>query len=148
MSAAAPANSAQGRAPVALEDFESGRVDPADFDHAAHVYVAWRLLGEVPIVSAIERYTAALRRLTARLGMPGKYHETITWFFLFLIAERRQACSSGAWDEFVAANPDLLQDAGLLLAGYYTPDRLCSDAARASFLLPDRVPGQGAGITR
>jgi len=132
---------------VTLPDFESGRIDADQFDHEAHVFVAWRLLGETSLRDALERYSAALRRVTAALGVPGKYHETITWFFVLLIAERRNGCEDD-WAAFAAANADLIRAPGGLLSRYYSAARLGSDAARQAFLLPDRAPAQGAGTIR
>ena len=71
-----------------IHAFEAGHIDPADFDHAAHVYVAWLYLQQTSLAEAIARFTAALRQLTARAGADARYHETITWFFLIVIAER------------------------------------------------------------
>ena len=42
------------------------------------------------LLEAVQHFAAALKRLTSQLGIPGKYHETITWFFMFLIEERRK----------------------------------------------------------
>lgn len=131
-----------------LADFEAGRVDGAKFNHAAHVHVAWQLLGEATLLQAIARYTSALRRLTHKLGVPGKYHETVSWFFILVVAERRSSCPSGKWSDFAAANPDLTCDPAAMLAKYYSPARLASGAARSTFLLPDLAPVQGAGTTR
>jgi len=132
---------------ISLADFEDACIDAREFDHAAHVYVAWQLLAEVPVPEAIARYASALQRLTRKLGVPGKYHETITGFFILLVAERRQACPARDWDRFAAANADLLRDPAALLAQFYSPARLGSDTARWTFLLPDLAPSQGAGTT-
>lgn len=148
MNARCTSKAAGPRVATTLADFEAGRVDGANFNHAAHVHVAWQLLAEVPLLHAIARYTSALRRLTHQLGVPGKYHETITWFFILVVAERRRSCPTGKWSDFAAANPDLTCDPAAMLAKYYSPARLASEAARSTFLLPDLAPLQGAGTTR
>jgi hypothetical protein len=76
------------RPTVSIEAFENGSIDPADFDHEAHVHIGWAYLGECELRDAVARFSAALRRLTIKLGIESKYHETITWFFMILIAER------------------------------------------------------------
>ena len=123
-----------------VAEFERGDIDPQLFDHAAHVYVAWSYLRGLPLAEAISRFTAALRRLTARFGAEQKYHETITWFFMILVAERRSGASGEDWSVFAAENPDLLGDAGRQLRRFYSPARLSSSVARQRFLLPDRSP--------
>jgi hypothetical protein len=125
-----------------VEAFESGEIDPGAFDHEAHVYVAWLYLEQFPLPEALEKFNAALRRLTVRLGVPGKYHATVTWFFLLLIAERRSADPGADWFRFRRLNADLFEDGGLL-EHYYHRQTLASDRARRSFVLPDRLMARG-----
>ena len=40
--------------------------------------MAWLYLERYTLLDAVSRFTAAIRRLTEKLGVPGKYHETIT----------------------------------------------------------------------
>jgi hypothetical protein len=123
---------------ITLETFERGEVDAESFDHEAHVYLGWLYLERYPLLEAIRRYRDGLRRLTARLGAPGKYHETITWFFLVQIDNRRRLAGTTDWPGFRRDNPDLFR-ARPLLARYYSPERVDSDTARRHFLLPDRI---------
>ncbi len=120
-----------------LDAFERGAIDAADFDHEAHIYVAWSYLNRYPVTIAIERYSEALKSLTRQLGVPGKYHETITWFYLFLIAERR--VESETWIAFRRRNGDLFDRSADVLGRYYRPATLKSDRARQSFVLPDAM---------
>src|SRR6185503_15445544 len=69
-----------------VERFE--RADVAKFHHPDHVRVAFAYLRVMPLLDAIGRFTAALRRFAAAQGKPRLYHETITWAFLFIIHER------------------------------------------------------------
>ena len=123
---------------VDIAAFEAANVDPQDFDHEAHVYVGWQYLSEHELDVALARFSAALQRLTRALGVEGKYHETITWFFMILISERMARHPGTDWPSFSAANGDLINDAGPLLAAHYTPERLQSPLARRQFLMPDR----------
>lgn len=118
--------------------FEAGAFDPADFDHAAHVYVAWSYLRQYELVEALRRFTHTLRALTIRLGIPHKYHETITWFFMIVIAERRALDPEEDWQAFSRRNADLLRGSSSLLRCCYSAERLHSTLARRQFLLPDR----------
>ncbi len=120
-----------------LAEFENGDLDPNTFAHAAHVYVTWQLLDECALLDAIQRFAAALKRLTKAISQETKYHETITWFFVMLIAERKTATES--WDQFAAANQDLISGSKSLLKQYYSEERLWSEQARRQFLLPDRM---------
>lgn len=124
--------------PLSISEFERFDVDPARFDHEAHVAIAWNYLDHYAEKVATERFVAALRALTAHLGVPGKYHETITRFYLEVIAERRLTNSGADWKEFRSLNPDLL-DPGLI-ARHYSPELIGSDEARNRYVPPDRLP--------
>jgi hypothetical protein len=122
-----------------IESFEIGAFDVETFTHEAHVYVAWSYLQKTSLTDAIVRFSEALKRITLKLGIPGKYHETITWFFMLMVAQRREASETNDWDEFRDANQDLVGEAKDLLDRYYTGELLASDSARRVFMLPDKV---------
>ena len=120
-----------------LQDFERGEL--SDFPHADHVRLAWVHLSTWSWPESALRFDQGLKRLTIQLGVPDKYHATITWAFLLLIQERmhemKQPCN---WSEFAEAHPDLLNGGINLLYQYYDPALLHSDRARQMFLLPAR----------
>jgi len=124
---------------LSIDSFEAGTVDAESFDHEAHIYVAWLYLDRYPLADAIGRFTDALRRLTIHLGVPDKYHETISWLFMLLIAERRSAIATQDWSSFRRRNDDLFVGAIDVLRRYYSEELLWSKQARNSFVLPDRV---------
>lgn len=121
-----------------IKRFEQGTVDPESFNHEAHVYVGWLYVREFGLTGALSRFDGALKRLTSLLGVPDKYHATITWLFLMLIDERsdRDEC----WESFRSRNTDLIDDSKATLDRYYSEARLSSNRARAHFVLPDRLP--------
>ena len=123
-----------------IAEFEALAVDPDNFNHAAHLYVAWSMLCEYSVIDALQRYTSALRRLTAKLGVPGKYHETLTGSLILLIAERMESEPNETWSAFVRRNPDLLDNPKSVLLQYYSDERLFSAPARQQFRMPDRSP--------
>ncbi|MGI9204979.1 MAG: hypothetical protein ACR2Q3_13275 [Woeseiaceae bacterium] len=122
-----------------IEEFEALEIDPERFNHRSHVFVAWSYLRDLDLISSIDRYRSTLKRLTRKLGVPGKYHETITWFFMILVAERIERDPPGEWGEFVERNPDLFASKPGIIETFYTSARINSAAARHQFLLPDRV---------
>jgi len=125
---------------ISIAAFESGTLSVEAFDHEAHIYIAWLYLEECPVLDAAQRFTDSLKRLTAKLGIPGKYHETITWFFMFLIDERRRISTSSDWFSFRRNNEDLfVRGEQSILSCYYRRETLGSDSARRSFVLPDRL---------
>ena len=126
-----------------IEQFEALEVLPEAFDHEAHVYVAWSYVKQFDLLASIDRYRSVLRRLTAKLGVPDKYHETITWFYLLAVAERASGAAAESWNEFKERNPDLFRRNPALISHYYSEVRLMSDKARRSFVLPDLGPAPG-----
>jgi hypothetical protein len=95
------------------------------------------MLQTYSLPETIERFTSALKDLTRRLGLDRKYHETISWFYLIMIAERRSGAAATDWMEFKRLNPDLLKGGSALLESYYSRARLHSEIARQIFILPD-----------
>jgi hypothetical protein len=120
--------------PALLADFEAGRIDPARFPHREHVRVSYELLGRHLFPEALLHLARGLRRLAAKAGKPGVYHETITAAFLALIAERRLQGRYADWEDFAARNPDLMEKR--LVEKFYQPARLQSTIARRTFVLP------------
>jgi hypothetical protein len=125
-----------------IEQFERGTTLADSFHHADHVRLAFEYLCRYPVLKALEKFSAALRRFATAQGKRQLYHETITWAYLFLIRERMaRVPGAQSWDEFAADNPDLLlweRGSRGILARYYRAETLVSEAARMSFLLPDK----------
>lgn len=120
---------------VELDQFLRGEVDLGDFPHREHVRMGFEMLGRYDFAQTAFRYSNALRAMTQRVGKAEAFHQTVTIAFLALIAERLHARAYPDFAAFAAANPDLMSRAAL--ARWYSPQRLATDAARATFLLPD-----------
>lgn len=121
-----------------LQQFEDASLPAAGFHHAEHVRVAFLYLRDYPVLEAMARFVAALRRFAAVQGKEGLYHETITWAYLLLIHERMQRQDSGGnWDAFYATNRDLFDWKPSVLELYYAPETLRSEFSRRVFVLPD-----------
>jgi len=121
-----------------IASFESGILPNESFHHRDHVRMAFLYLRRYPPLQALERFSAALERFAAANGKPQLYNETITWAFMFLIRERlARAGRDQAWDEFSAANADLLTWKDNVLKKYYREETLASELAKTTFLFPD-----------
>ena len=119
---------------AALDRFLGGMQSNENFRHRDHVRVAYGMLGRYTFAEAAYLFAWELRAIAARAGRPAAYHETITLAFLSLIAEHRCGRRFETFDQFADANPELLDKTTLLR--WYTPERLESEAARQTFLLP------------
>jgi hypothetical protein len=102
------------------------------------VRLAFAYLSEFPVLQALERFCAALKRFADARGKSQLYHATITHAYFFLIRERMARSSAREWDQFARENPDLLVWKDGILARYYRSATLQSDLARRVFLFPDK----------
>jgi len=116
--------------------FIRGEIDPRGFPHSEHVRMGFEMLRRHNFAEACAHYSAALRVMTARIGKPEAFHQTMTIAFLAVIAERLEEGGQTDFAAFAAANPDLMTKSAL--ARWYSPERLATEAARVTFLLPDR----------
>jgi hypothetical protein len=117
---------------------ERGEI-PSGFRHLSHLHVAWVYLSESSSTKeAANRMRETLRRVTAAAGKPEKYHETITLFWVHLLALERAISRAKGLEDVVHANPQLLEKNFPL--EYYSTERLFSDEARASWMDPDLKP--------
>jgi hypothetical protein len=111
-----------------------------EFHHEQHVHVAWIFVRRYGMPHALAEFTTAIKRFAAAKGAHGLYHETITWAFLLLIAERQARTPASMWEEFAAVNLDLLCWKPSVLEKYYSSNVLKSDLARRVFVMPTRAP--------
>ncbi len=107
----------------------------AGFGHREHIELAWRYLGHHDVDDANEAIGEAIRHVASLHGAPGKYHETITRAWVHLVALHRGAGEAQSFDEFIAANPRLLDRH--LLDRHYSRELIMSDEARARWTAPD-----------
>lgn len=121
-------------------DFEAGLLKPHQFDHEAHVRLAYTYLTDGPADAAAARMRAALIDFLARHSLDvSKYHETLTRAWILAVRHFMEASPDTASAErFLASNRALL-DRGILLR-HYSPSLLFSARARGEFLEPDLEP--------
>jgi hypothetical protein len=117
--------------------FELGSIPPGDFDHRAHLRLAYVYLAECDVETAAVRMRAALLSFLERNGVEAtKYHETMTRAWI-LAVRHFMAKSPGASsaNAFIEANPAML-DSRIMLT-HYSADPLFSGEARTRFVEPD-----------
>jgi len=121
-----------------IRQFETDTL-PGEFHHAEHVRLAFAYLSELPVLEALERFTAALKRFAAAREKAQLYHETITHAYFFLIRERMARTPNADWEIFARENPELQQWKPGILGRYHHEATLRSDLARSVFLFPDKI---------
>lgn len=122
-----------------LERFVRGEIDAASFPHREHVRMAFEMLRRHDFAESVWLFSKALRAMTAKAGKPSAFHQTITVAFLSLVAERLERGDGLAeFAAFERDNRDLLSKRAL--SKWYRPERLASELARRTFVLPEGTP--------
>ena len=123
-----------------VKAFESFQVSPDEFDHRAHVRLAYAYLCEKSVDDAHEAMKQSLLAFLGHLGVEdGKYHETITRAWIKAVRyfmDKTEPCACA--DDFIELNKVLL-DPKIMLT-HYSADVLFSPEARARFVEPDIQP--------
>lgn len=127
-----------------VDAFESCTLTRAEWTHAAHVSVAVWYVMWCGSDEATERMRSGIQRLNAALGVPttptGGYHETITRFYVWLVArELRAVRIDASLAEITNAVVAACDDRTIPLR-YYSRERLMSWEARTRWLDPDLAP--------
>jgi hypothetical protein len=124
--------------------FEACSVAPSEFNHAAHVRLAYIYLVEGDTDSAVQRMRESLLAFLEHHGIPpGKFHETLTHAWVLAVRHFMNQSGSTSADDFIANNPELL-DTRIMLT-HYSASVLFSADARESFVEPDLDPIPQAG---
>ncbi len=119
--------------------FETASIDPAAFGHREHLYVAWCYLRALPLEEALARYVHHLRNLVAALGVPHKFHATMTWGYVVLLHAAMDRSPGASFEQLIADNPALANHKSGALDAYYDRAQLDSEEARRCFVLPRRA---------
>jgi hypothetical protein len=110
-----------------------------DFHHRDHLRLAWLVARQRGATSAPGIVAEAIRRYAGADGQEGRYHETMTRFWVRLVVHAVEADPAmDDFDGFLAAHPQLLDPR--LPFRHWSRDALLSSSARRSWAEPDLVP--------
>jgi hypothetical protein len=116
--------------------FESCAVAPAQFNHQAHLRLAYVYLVENDLASAQRKMRDALLSFLAAHGIPSeKFHETLTRAWVLAVRHFMSRCSSLCFSEFAAKSQPLF-DSKVMLT-HYSAGVLLSPRARTCYVEPD-----------
>jgi len=122
-----------------INQFETCTFPAASFHHREHAKVVWLYLQRSSVLETLARFSDNLKRFAAANGKANRYHETITWSYVFLINERMERNGKGSgWDNFAKNNADLLSWKSNILKSYYSEQTLSSELARKTFVFPEK----------
>lgn len=119
-----------------VEAFLTGSLPPTQFHHRDHLRLAWvlvRLSGED---EATRRITSGIHYFATMHGQAEKYHETMTRFWVRIVAHAVAAQPTiTTFDDFLAAYPFLLEKD--LPYRHWRRETMLSPDARARWVEPD-----------
>jgi hypothetical protein len=121
-----------------LRAFESGSLEPSQFNHRLHLSLAWNYLQRDGFPEGALAFRRHLQTYVARVGAADKYHETLTWAYLVLLNEEMTLHSPPGEDfeAMIRRRPDLLDHRSGAISRCYSKAQLDQPAARRVFLLP------------
>lgn len=122
------------------EQFANASLDPALFNHEAHLRLAWIHIHKYGIAKAIDNITHQLMNYVARLGAGDKYNHTLTIAATRAVQHFYNKTATGNFQEFIAANPRLKSNFKDLMNAHYSTDIFTSAIARKQYVEPELLP--------
>jgi hypothetical protein len=120
--------------------FESCSTGKSEFTHISHLAVTVWYLKRLSLEQATEKMRASLFRFIDHYGIEGKYHETLTVFWMRAVRRRLDELDQDpSLLETTNAVIEALSDSHLVFE-YYSEKLLWSAEARAKWVPPDLKP--------
>jgi hypothetical protein len=117
-----------------LAAFEQGKSN-GKFSHQDHLRVAWLLLRRHGRELGANKLADGFRSFTQALGVPEKYHETVTRFWAHVVADAMAVAPSGeSFEAFLRRCEHLLDSK--MIERHYAPEVLKSDLAKREYVAP------------
>ena len=126
-----------------LQAFEDGTLPFEQWQHRAHLKVAYLYLRQLPYAQSLDKIRENIRRYNAAKNTPESlergYHETMTVAWMRLVdCTLREYGSAASAEEFIEAQEQLLNRKALRF--FYSRDLLVSWRAKTEFVEPDLAP--------
>jgi len=123
-----------------LNQFEDCTLEPALFNHEAHLRLAWLLIRELGADQATETIQAMLQKFVEHVEARDKYHVTLTVAATRAVHSFMLKSKTKSFESFITENQVLKTDFKKLINSHYSIDIFSSENARIRFLEPDLLP--------
>ncbi|PKH03725.1 hypothetical protein CXF72_04900 [Psychromonas sp. MB-3u-54] len=112
----------------------------ADFNHQAHLRLAYVYLVDNDTDSSMQRMKMSLKRFIEHNRIdPTKYHETITTAWVLVVNHfMNKSEGSNSADQLMSQNPEMLEEKTMMT--HYSAEVLFSNEARNTFVEPNLAP--------
>ena len=122
------------------EQFKNCKLNPALFNHEAHLRLAWIHVTKYGVEKAIENITGQLSRFVASLGAINKYNKTLTVAAIKAVNHFINNSETDNFKDFILHFPRLKFNFKELMQFHYQIDIFNSEIAKHSYLEPDLLP--------
>ncbi|MEQ8472160.1 MAG: hypothetical protein RIC35_13295 [Marinoscillum sp.] len=120
--------------------FENGDLEPALFNHEAHLRLAYLRIKEVGLQEAIIKVTSQIQNYVTKLGAQSKYNHTLTIAAIKAVNHFIVRSGDASFTELLEQFPKLQNDFKGLMETHYSTDILQSTKAKVSYMKPDLLP--------
>jgi hypothetical protein len=118
--------------------FHAGQIPNRGFHHRDHLRLAWVHIHRLGLAQATALVTSAILRFATHHGSRDRYNDTMTRFWLRLVATAISDHPALTFEALLAAEPHLLEKE--LPFRHWSRERLLSLPARAGWVDPDLRP--------
>ncbi len=123
-----------------VAQLERCELDPALFNHEAHIRLAWIFLKRGGIDHAVEQVPQLLLRYVESLGARDKYNHTLTVAAVRVVYHFTLRSTATDFQGFIQESPRLITQFKALLASHYGIDIFRTEKAKSEYLEPDLLP--------
>ena len=123
-----------------LQAFASARLQPDQFDHKAHLKLAYLMLKDHPKKEAAYKVGSLIKDYTISWGATDKYHHTLSLAAVYVVVHFMERKPGLSFEETLQCFPRLLDEFQGLIGHHYSQELLKSEEAKKSFFLPDKIP--------
>ncbi len=119
--------------------FLDGSLPAGEFHHRDHLRLTWCLIHQLGAAAAADTIATGIQRYAAHHGQAAKYHETMTRFWVRIVAHVLATHPDiSTFDTLLASFPPLLDKS--LPYRHWRRETMESPSARARWVEPDLLP--------
>jgi len=123
-----------------IEAFETGKFPPEQFNHKAHIKLAWIYLDLFDEETATLKTCEAIKNFDKLHGDGTKFHTTLTVAAVKAVHHFRRKSIATTFEEFIVKFPKLIASFKELLSLHYGKDVITDPKAKTTYLEPDLLP--------
>ncbi|WP_422349344.1 hypothetical protein [Flagellimonas sp.] len=120
--------------------FGNCEVPPSQFNHEAHLRLAWIHIKKYGLETAIGNVCAQLGTYVQHLGATDKYNVTLTVASVKMVSHFMGTSNSDNFPDFMLEFPQLKNGFKELLGAHYSMDIFNSKEAKKKYVEPDLLP--------